>query len=558
MAESHDAIIIGGGHNGLVAASYLARAGLSVLVLERRHIVGGPCAALEYFPGYRAAVSNSPGSLEPKIVLDMELERFGLRFDRPDPSLLMPYPDGRCFVGWREKSKVVEELRKFSEKDATAYYEIFDFLTWFAKRLKVSLFEPPPSLRELVAGVETPEDEEAFGKIMFGSIRDFLDERLESDEVKAILAILSVLHNMVDTRTPGTPYMLLQRPLSLASMSVNAEYDPRLQPLRGSTGLPKGGMGGIAKAMEASLKSVGVKIRTEAEVVGILADETGVKGVALASGEEIRAGIVLSNLHPKTTYLDLVPAGLLDPEVVRKAKNHRARGSAFKMGLALDGLPRFRAARDEDQVGLYAACQFRIAPSMDYIDRAYDDAKYGRWSQGPMLWGLTPSVCDPTLAPPGKHVMSVNIFHAPYDLREGDWETERERFGRRCIDVLAEYIPNLKDIIVDYRFWSPRDLEDEFGLLGANISHGDMVPGMMFSFRPFPGWSRYRTPIKGLYLCGSGTWPGGLVSGLPGHNASHQVLKDIQRAVVGAGARRKRKAKVYGLPPPPPDVSNRL
>jgi phytoene dehydrogenase-like protein len=224
---------------------------------------------------------------------------------------------------------------------------------------------------------------------------------------------------------------------------------------------------------------------------------------------------------------------LLDPEQLNAEDRVRLdrlvmRGNAFKVGLALDGLPRFTAARSDEEARLYAQCQFRIAPTMDYLDRAYEDAKYGRPSQGPVFWGLTPSVSDPSLAPPGKHVMSINIYHAPYQLRDSTWEEERDRYGLHCIDVLSEYIPNLKQIIRDARFWSPLDFEREYGIREANITQGDMLPGRMFSMRPVPGWSGYRTPVSGLYLCGVGTWPGGFVSGLPGHNAAQQILQDIK------------------------------
>ncbi|MGH2383456.1 MAG: phytoene desaturase family protein [Candidatus Limnocylindria bacterium] len=562
MPENYEAILVGGGHNGLVAAHYLARAGLKVIVLERRHVVGGPCSVLEYFPGYVGAFTNSPGSLEPKIVRDMELEHFGLRFTRPDPSMLQPFPDGRAFVAWRDKQTVVEELRSFSERDATAYYEVFEFFQALARTLKVSLFEPPPSLVELVARLKTPADEEAFAKVMLGSIKDILDERLASEEVKAVVAILAVMHNQVGPRTPGTPYMLLQRPLSLASMSVGAADDPRLQPLRGSTGLPKGGMGAITQAMQRSLEAQGVAVRTKAEVARILTVDGGVAGVALASGEEIRGQIVLSNLNPKTTLLGLIEADHIDPATRERVQSLVMRGSQFKVGLALDGLPRFAAAKTEDEVRRFAGCQFRIAPSMDYMERAWDDVKYGRWSEGPMMWGLTPSVEDPDLAPSGKHVMSINVYHAPYRLAEGDWDTERDRFGKHCIDVLAQYVPNIKDIIIDARFWSPADIERELGLVEANITHGDMVPGRMFSLRPLPGWSQYRTPLRGLYLCGSGVWPGGLVSGIPGHNASHQVLRDLRADANGSGSwlrgGRSVETDLAEPVPPAPDVSNRL
>lgn len=529
MTQRFDAIVVGGGHNGLVAAHYLASAGLKVAVFERREVVGGPASVNEFFPGYRGAFSNSPGSLEPKVVSDMELERHGLAWTRPDPSVVQPFPDGRAFVAWRDRGRVVEQLRGFSEHDATAYYEFFDWLLAFARTLKVSLFEPPPSLAEITSHLRRPEDEEAFAKIMFGSVWDLLDEWLESDEVKAVVAILGVMQNWAGPRTPGTPYMLLQRPLSLASMSAAGADDPRLQPMRGSTGLPKGGMGSITEAMRRSLEARGVVVRTSAPVVAIKVDDGRVKGVVLDGGEEVDAPLVISNLNPKTTLLDLVPDGSIPSEIADRLRRLKMNGNSFKMLLALDGLPRFAAAHNEDEVRQFAGCQFRIAPSMDWMERAWDDAKHGRWSRTPMMWGLTPSVSDPTMAPPGRHLMSVNIWHAPYRLAEGDWETERERFGRHCIDVLSDYIPNIKDVIIDTRFYSPVDLERELGLVESHITHGDMLPGHMFALRPIAGMADYRTPIGGLYLCGVGMWPGGNVSGLPGHNASQAVLLDRAR-----------------------------
>jgi len=530
MTQRFDAVVVGGGHNGLVAAHYLAVGGQRVAVLERRHVVGGPCSVNEFIPGYTAAFSNSPGSLEPKIVADMELERFGLSWVRPDPSMVQPFPDGRIFVAYRDKAKVVEELRTFSEHDATAYYEFFDWLLEFAHKLKVSLFEPPPSLAEIATRLRTAEDEEAFAKTMLGSVWDLLDEWLESDEVKAVIAILGVMHNWVGPRTPGTPYMLLQRPLSLASMSVSGQDDPRLQPLRGSTGLPQGGMGSITRAMQRSLESRGVLVRTNAAVRSIKVDRGRVSGVVLEGGEEIEAPLVMSNLNPKTTLLDMVPEGFLDEGIADRLRKLKMNGNAYKIVLALDGLPRFAAARTDEEARAYAGCQFRIAPSMDWMERAWDDAKRGHWSRTPMMWGLTPSVSDPTMAPPGHHIMSINIFHAPYHLADGrDWGTESDRFGNHCIDVLSDYIPNIKDIIVDHRFFSPVDLERELGLVESHITHGDMTPKRMFSMRPVSGMSDYRTPIRGLYLCGVGTWPGGNVSGLPGHNASHKALDDLAR-----------------------------
>ena len=531
MPIEYDAVIVGGGHNGLVAAGYLARAGLRVVVLERRAVVGGPCSVLEYFPGYRGAFSNSPGSLEPKILRDLRLGEFGLEFVRPDPYVVHPFPEGRCFAAWRDRDRMVEHLAGFSARDARAYQDLLDDLQAFAARLGISLFAPPPPLRRVASRLETAEDEEMFSKLMFGSIRDLVDERLESDEVKAVLVTLSLMSSMAGPRTPGTPLMLLHRPLALASRGREPGYDPATLPLRGSTGLPRGGMGSITQAMRRSVEASGGDVRTQAPVAAILVRDGRAAGAVLADGTQVRGRVVLSNLNPKTTLLQLVEPACLSPEFRGRVGRLEMHGSQFKLGLALDGLPRFAAARTEEEALGYAGCQFRIAPSVDYMERAWDDARRGRWARTPVMWGLTPSVTDPSLAPPGRHLMSVNIYHAPYRLSEGDWSVERDRFGRHCIDVLSQYIPNLKDLVIDYRVWSPKDLEDELGLVEANITHGDMMPGNMFAMRPMAGWSDYRTPVRGLYLCGVGTWPGGYVSGVPGHNGAHQVLADLREGV---------------------------
>ena len=534
-------VVVGGGHNGLACAAYLARAGLRVLVCERRHIVGGPCAEYEYFPGYRASITNSPGSLEPKVVAELELERHGLSFTHPDPTLMFPFPDGRAFVGWRDRTLVAEQIRQFSTRDVEGYAALFDFLNRFARRLGASLFEAPPTLRALVSRLETPGDEEAFAKVFLGSVADLLDEFLESAHLKSMLAMLGVMSNRVSPLSPGSATWLMMRPMSLASSSVAAEHDPRRQVLRGSTGLPLGGMGSIVRAMRGSLEAAGGEVRTECEVRRIVVREERACGVVLADGEEIGAGVVVSNLDPWTTYLDLLEASCLPPEFHAGIERLPRRGSAFKVALALDAIPDFAAA-PKGLERACAGCQFRIAPSIEYQDRAFEDAKHGRPSRGPVFWGLFPTMADPTLAPPGRHIMSANIFHAPNELSEGSWDTERDRFGERCIDVLEEYLPGLRDRIVDRRFWSPADLEAEFGLPGANITHLDMTPRHMFGLRPLAGFSDYRSPVAGLYNCGSSTWPGGTVTGAPGHNASRRVLADL-RASGSEQPRRRARAR---------------
>ncbi len=526
MKADYDAVVVGGGHNGLTCAGYLARAGLSVAVLERRSSIGGLSTDYEFFPGYHASIPNSPGSLEPKVVADLELKRHGLEFVPPDPSLVVPFLDGRALVAWRDPERTAKQIAGFSNKDAAAYGAFFEYLNAFARRLNISIFEPPPSLADVLARLKTPEDEEAFSQIMLGSLRDLLDRWFESEELKAVIGAISVTSNLVGPSTPGSPYLLMMRPLSLASSSGHSGHDPRKQYLRGSTGLPVGGMGAVTRAMRKSVEASGGVVRTDCGVTRLLAGTHGIEGVELENGEVIRSRVVASNLHPRTTLIDLLDEGVLAPEISGKFEDLPRRGSAFKIALALDGLPAFAAA-PKGLEAAYAGCQFRLAPSLEYMDQAYDDAKYGRPSKSPIIFGLIPSVTDPGMAPPGKHILSVNVWHAPVALRDGSWDTERERFGKRCIEIMSQYMPGLKDLISDHRFLSPLDLENEFGLLDANINHLDIMPAHMFGLRPVPGWSSYRMPVDGLYLCGSGAWPGGTVTGVPGHNASQQILTDL-------------------------------
>ncbi|WP_067461012.1 phytoene desaturase family protein [Actinomadura macra] len=526
LRTRYDALVVGGGHNGLVAAFYLARSGLKVAVLEARDRVGGVSAPIEVFPGYRGAITNTPSGLSPKVAREMDLASFGLRYSRPDPTMIFPFDDGRAFRGWRDPERTRQELAAFSRKDAVTYFEIIEFFTRVADKLDVSVLEEPPSLQSLISRLLTPEDEADFATVMFGSVREFLDARLESDEVKALLASLAMSAGNMGPATPGSPFGLLRRPLNTSRRAGQEGDVSRKYVHGGSTGLPFGGMGSVVEAMAAAAIAAGAELVTEAKVNRLLTRDGQIRGAVLVDGTEIHAGLVLSSLVPRTTLLDLLPADAVPEDLASALEGKKFKGGAFKLFLALDGIPEMAAA-PHDEVETYASCQFRYSPSMDYLDRAYDDFRYGRFSARPKMLGLTPTIVDPTLAPPGKHMMSVSVWFAPYTLSDGDWEVRKHEFGRVCVDTMRSFVPNIEAIITDMRAFSPRDLEQEFGLLEGHQQHGDMTPGGMFGFRPHPSIARYRTPVRGLYLCGSGTWPGGTVTALPGHNAAMTVLSDL-------------------------------
>jgi phytoene dehydrogenase-like protein len=533
----YDAIVVGGGHNGLVAACYLGRAGLRTLVLEGSPRLGGPAATVEFMPGYFTTVANSPGSLEPKIVSDLELEHHGLAFVRPDPTLVHPLDGDRLYVGWRDPARNHAQLESFAPGEAKRYDAFFAYLQRFADRLGISIFEPPPSLQHLVRNLTRLEDQEAFSRILFGNARDLMDEFELAPETQALIAPLAVVGGQVAPSTPGTPFNLMMRPLSLASLRDGGAQDPRLIPLRGSTGLPVGGMGAIIEALRKTLLAHDGEVKTGVPVATIRTVGGQVHGVVTASGDEYEAPIVISAISPHTTVLSLVDDTSAWGDLKPKMKRKPMRGRAFKVVLALDGMPRYATAAYEEDAVQLASAQFRIAPTLHYIEEAHTDMLLGRLSHKPVIWGLCPSMTSPVLAPAGKHVLSLNVGNAPYRLREGTWEQQRDVFAKRTIAKLTEYMPSLPGLIRDYRVVDPTQFEREFGLVEANMTHGDNVPFNSFWMRPLPGLHAYRTPTRGLYLSGNGTWPGNYISGICGHNASQAVLRDLRDAsgAVAAG-----------------------
>jgi phytoene dehydrogenase-like protein len=527
MPNRYDAIIIGGGHNGLVTAAYLGRAGRKTLVLERRELVGGCAVTEEIWPGYRVSTASYLTSLlQERIIRELDLPRFGYRVDAKDPAFFSPFPDGRCFFMWQDSRKTLEEIAKFSRRDAEVYPAFEAQLERLSQVVESLLLTTPPQfpprgVGDLIEHLKlaarfrklAPADMVALVKIFTQSAAELLDEWFESPELKVTLATDGVIGANGGPRSQGTAYILMHHVMG----SVAGH--------RGLWGFVRGGMGAVSEAMAASARSHGVVIRTNAPVEKILVREGRARGVVLEGGEEIEAAVVASNLDPRVTFLRLLEERELPPDFVTAIRRFRTEGTSCKINFALAGLPEFSAMPAHGpEGGPQHRATMHICPSIDYIERAWDDAKYGRPSDRPMLEMTIPTMYDPSLAPPGKHIMGIFLQYAPYTLRGTTWDEEREPFYNRVIEVIEEYVPNIRSIVIDKQVLTPLDLERRFGITGGNIFHGEMSLDQMFVMRPVAGYARYRTPIEGLYLCGSGAHPGGGVMGAPGYNAAREML----------------------------------
>jgi phytoene dehydrogenase-like protein len=527
--NKYDAIIIGAGHNGLVTAAYLARAGKKVLVLERRTVLGGACVTEETWPGFKvSSLSYLCSLLQTRVVADLELKRFGYHIYPKDPSFFTAFPDGRHIFFFQDAKQTHEQIAKFSRRDADYFARYETELEHLAEWVESLLLETPPNIvqrkvSDLIAlgkmGLRTAKLGDAnlvrMVKIMTQSARDFLEERFESEEIKTTLATDGVIGTNGGPSTPGTAYILLHHVMGNAAGA------------RGLWGFVRGGMGAISNAIAASAQAHGASIRTNAAVENIIVKNGQAVGVALATGEEIYARFIISNADPKRTFLSLVESQHLDPEFKSNISNFKSHGSAVKINLALDGVPNF-TAYPTTKLDLPHRTTMHVCPSMDYIDRAWDDAAQGRPAANPMLECTMPTAYDDSIAPPGKHIMCIFAQFAPYKLKDAEWSDElKNQFADRCINALAEYAPNIKDIILHRQVISPLDMEREYGLTGGSIFHGDMGLDQLFFMRPVAGWAKYRTPLRNLYLCGSGTHPGGGVMGAPGYNAAREILKDF-------------------------------
>jgi phytoene dehydrogenase-like protein len=525
MPARYDVIIVGGGHNGLVTAAYLSRAGRKVLVLERREMPGGCAVTEELWPGYRVSTGAYLISLlQERIVRELELERFGYRVLPKDPAFFSVYPDRRHLFFWQDENKTLAEIAKFSARDAAAFPKYEAYLESLAVVVESLLLVTPPVLPpkrpgdfieylKLLARFRKLGPREITGlvKIFTQSAADLLDEWFESPEIKVTLATDGVIGANGGPRSAGTAYILMHHCMGGVAGK------------RGLWGFVKGGMGAVSEAIAASARAKGAEIRFNTSVKQVLIRDGRAYGVALENGDELHAAVVASNLDPKTTFLKLIEPAHLDPDFRTSIEHFRVEGTSLKMNLALDGLPDFEALPGAP--GPQHGATMHICPSIDYVERAWDDAKYGRPSQNPLIEMTCPTIYDPALAPPGKHIMGIFLQYAPYTLRDANWDDLREPYGDRVLDVIAEYAPNIHRIVAERQVLSPLDLERRFGIAGGNIFHGEMSLDQMFFLRPVAGWARYRTPVAGLFLCGSGAHPGGGVMGAPGYNAAREILQ---------------------------------
>jgi len=532
MPQHFDAVIIGGGHNGLVTAAYLARAGLQTLVLERRPVLGGACVTEEPWAGYKVSTLAYLCSLfQPRIVRELQLARFGYVLYPKDPAFFTAFPDGRHLFFWQDQHRTLAELGKFSARDAAMYPMYEAQLARLGAFIETLLLETPPNI---VARRPTDlfglarlglrllklhdGDLRVLLKLLTQSVQQFLDERFASDEIKATLATDGVIGTHGGPAMPGTAYVLLHHCMGSATG------------IRGLWGFVRGGMGALAQALAGAAEAHGARLRTGAAVQQIRISDGRATGVILDNGDEIAARVVISNADPQRTFLHLMAPHHLEEDFRQAIANLRMQGSVLKINLALAALPEFTAYPSRGLAPPHRATM-HVCPSMAYIERAWADAANGYPSQEPLLEITIPTAYDDSLAPPGQHIMSIFVQYAPYTLRQGTWDDLKEGFADRCIDTLAAYAPNIRSAIVQRQVLSPLDMEREYSLTGGNIFHGELSLDQLFFLRPLAGWARYRTPIRQLYLCGSGTHPGGGVMGAPGYNAAREVLKDWKRRV---------------------------
>jgi phytoene dehydrogenase-like protein len=523
---NYDVIVIGGGHNGLVSAAYLARAGRRVLVLERRHVLGGAAVTEEIFPGFKYSVCSYVVSLlRPEIIRELDLPKHGLEI-LPLDGTFTPMPSGDYLWRVNDHAKTRREIARHSKVDAEAYEEYGKAMVEMGRFVKPILNMTPPDptsldprglmdLLFLGRRFQSLSAQDKYNQVqlMTMSAVDFLDQWFETDVLKATMSASGIIGTFLGVRSPGTAYVLLHHYMG--------EIDGAFR----SWGLSRGGTGAISNAIAGAAREAGVEIRTQTAVAKILVKEGTAAGVVLENGDYFTANVVCSSLDPNQTFMKMVGQEHLSAEFTEDVKRYKYRGSSGKVNMSLDALPDFKARPGP---GPHLRGAMSISPSIDYMERAYDDAKYGRFSRRPYIDIVIPSLTDPSVAPPGKHVMSCFVQYAPYHLKESTWDDQRETFGDTVVNTLAEYAPNIKDIILHRQVVTPLDLEREWGLTEGNIFQGELTLEQLFFLRPAAGWAQYKTPIRNLYMCGSATHPGGGIMGAPGRNAAMRILKETR------------------------------
>jgi len=526
----YDAIVIGGGHNGLTAAAYLARAGLSTLVLERRHIVGGCCVTEEIAPGCRVSTTSYIASmLRPEVISELRLPDYGLRMIPCDPAIQVPFLDGDVVPWWSDRDRAQREFSRLSVKDAARFAQVDDQLKKLARYLQPFFMEPPPEIDtsslkgwsdlfrvgKRFRGINNSEVSQLVS-FLTGSLGEFLDQNYESEKMKTMFLANNVYGKHGGPYQPGTAIGLLFHLLS------GGEHE-----LQGFYGHVMGGMGSITQALAAAGQKLGVEIRTGASVAQIDVRNGRARSVVLVDGTELRARVVLSNADPKRTFLNLVNEKDLPEDFLFSIRGIKMQGPCAKVNMVLSEEPKFTGT--SPQATALERTFYTLVPSLAFAERCYDIAKFGNIPEELWVDCVVSSNADASLAPPGKHILTCFVQYVPYHLRQGTWDENREWLGDLVVKKIAEYAPNVPGAIIARQVLTPLDLERTYGLTEGNIFHGDLRLEQLFFMRPVPGWSQYRTPIAGLYLCGAGAHPGGGVTGAPGRNAAHQVLRDWKK-----------------------------
>jgi len=523
--SKRDIIIIGSGHNGLVAAYYLAKAGFKPLVLERRKTIGGACTTEEFHPGFRASLASSTGPLSSQIVNDLQLHRYGLEFIQPQVRVAALNLNGPPICIYEDAKRTGDELAKHSKHDSEKYSEFLSCFDNIGRALRPLLTMIPPNLDapskselwdlgKLGWKIRGLGKKDEYRLLRYGpmAVADLAAEWFENETLRALVAARGIFGAFAGPWSAGTSAPLLLQ----AAQSGN--------PIAPAT-FVKGGMGALTDAIAKAATEAGAEIQTDADIAGILLKDSKAIGVARRNGEEIFARAVISNADPKTTFLKLVDAGTLDPSFLQKIQNYRAHGTVARVNLALSALPNFKGVDETEKL----AGRIHVGPDIDYLERAFDAAKYGDFSPRPYMDITIPTLTDSSLALGGAHVMSIHAQFAPYKLKNSVWDSRREELGDAAVNTLSDYAPNLKELIVGRQVITPLDLESKYGLSGGHIHHGEMSLDQLFAFRPLIGYAQYRTPIENLYLCGAGTHPGGGVTGAPGLNASREVIRSMKK-----------------------------